>query len=47
MGKSKQKEVKPEAVEEVRAMEETPQGVTVGMGVYKPIPRFRGNCKNC
>lgn len=46
MGKYKQKEVKPEA-EEVKAAEETPQGMTVGMGVYKPIPRFRGGCPNC
>jgi hypothetical protein len=45
MGKDKQKEVKPET--EVKAVEETPQGVTVGMGVYKPIPRFRGGCPNC
>lgn len=46
MAKDKQKEVKPEA-EEVKAVEEIPQGVTVGMGVYKPIPRFRGGCNNC
>lgn len=45
MAKDKQKEVKPET--EVKAVEEIPQGVTVGTGVYKPIPRFRGNCKNC
>lgn len=29
------------------AEETTPQGVTVGMGVYKPIPRFNGHCPNC
>lgn len=46
MGKDKQKEVKPEA-EEVKSVEETPQGVTVGMGTYKPIPRFRSGCNNC
>lgn len=46
MGKDKQKEIKPEA-EEVKVVEEAPQGVTVGMGVYKPIPRFRGGCPNC
>lgn len=45
MAKDKQKEVEPEA--EVKAAEETPQGVTVGMGVYKPIPRFRSGCNNC
>lgn len=45
MGKDKQKEVKPEV--EVKVVEETPQGVTVGMGGYKPIPRFRGGCNNC
>ncbi|WP_302821610.1 hypothetical protein [Parabacteroides goldsteinii] len=27
--------------------DESVYGVTVGMGIYKPIPRFRGNCKNC
>lgn len=47
MGKNKQKEVKPDVDTEVKTVEETPQGVTVGKGVYKPIPRFRGNCKNC
>lgn len=46
MAKDKQKEVKPEA-EEVKAVEKIPQGVAVGMGVYKPIPRFRGGCNNC
>lgn len=46
MAKDKQKEIKPEA-EVVKAVEEAPQGVTVGMGVYKPIPRFRNGCKNC
>lgn len=46
MAKDKQKEVTPEAVE-VKVVEEIPQGVTVGMGVYKPIPRFRGGCPNC
>lgn len=46
MGKDKQKAVKPEAGD-VKAAEETPHGVTVGMGVYKPIPRFRGGCPNC
>lgn len=45
MAKDKQKEVKPEA--EVNVAEETPQGVTIGMGVYKPIPRFRSGCNNC
>lgn len=45
MAKDKQKEVTPEA--EVHAVEEVPQGVTVGMGVYKPIPRFRSGCPNC
>lgn len=45
MAKDKQKEVKPET--EVKAAEETPQGVTVGTGVYKPIPRFRSGCNNC
>lgn len=45
MAKDKQKEVKSEP--EVKAVEETPQGVTVDMGVYKPIPRFRGGCNNC
>lgn len=46
MAKDEQKEIKPEA-EEVKVMEETPQGVTVGMGVYKPIPRFQSGCPNC
>lgn len=46
MEKDKQKEVKPEA-EETKAVEETPQGVTIGMGVYKPIPRFKGGCNKC
>lgn len=46
MAKDNQKEVKPE-IEEVKAVDETPQGVTVGSGVYKPIPRFRGGCPNC
>ena len=32
---------------EVKNVEETSQGVTVGMGAYKPIPRFRGGCNNC
>ena len=45
MAKDKQKELRPEA--EVKAAEETPQGMTVGMGVYKPLPRFRGGCPNC
>lgn len=45
MAKDKQKEVKPET--EVKNVEEAPQGVTVGMGVYKPIPRFRSGCNNC
>ncbi len=45
MGKDKQKEIKLEA--EVKNVEETSQGVTVGMGVYKPIPRFRSGCNNC
>lgn len=39
MGKDKQNKVKHEV--------ETPQGVTVGMGVYKPVPRFNNGCKNC
>ena len=46
MAKDKQKEVNPET-EEVKVVEDIPQGVTVGMGVYKPIPRFRGGCPNC
>lgn len=46
MGKDKRKEVKPEA-EEMKATEETPQDVTVGMGAYKPLPRFRSGCNNC
>ena len=46
MAKDKQKEVKPETVE-VKTVEETSQGVAVGMGVYKPIPRFRSGCNNC
>lgn len=46
MAKDKQKEVKPEN-EVVKAVEKTPQGVTIGMGVYKPIPRFRSGCNNC
>lgn len=46
MGKDKQTEVKPED-EQGKTVEETPQGVTVGMGAYKPIPRFRGGCPNC
>lgn len=46
MAKKQQEEIKPEA-EEVKNAEETPQGVTVGTGVYKPIPRFRGGCPNC
>lgn len=45
MERDKQKEVKPETG--VKAVEETPQGVTVGMGAYKPVPRFRSGCKNC
>lgn len=54
MGKDKQKSVEPETKEE--AKQETSEtvrqetevfGITVGMSVYKPIPRFRGNCKNC
>lgn len=45
MAKDKQKQVNPEP--EAKAVEATPQGVTVGMGVYKPIPRFRGGCPNC
>lgn len=45
MAKDKQKEVKTEV--EVNAADEIPQGVTVGTGVYKPIPRFRGGCPNC
>lgn len=45
MAKDKPKEIKSET--EVKAVEETPQGVTVGMDVYKPIPRFRGGCNNC
>lgn len=45
MGKDKQKDVKPDA--EVKTVKEIPQGVTVNMGVYKPIPRFRGGCPNC
>lgn len=45
MGKDKQKEIKLEA--KVKNVEETSQGVTVGMGVYKPIPRFRSGCNNC
>lgn len=44
MAKDKQKEVKPAA--EVAA-EAIPQGVTVGSGVYKPLPRFRSGCPNC
>lgn len=49
MEKDKRKEIKPEPELEleVAAVEETPQGVTVGLGVYKPIPRFRGGCSNC
>lgn len=45
MGKDKPKEIKPKT--EVSNVETVPQGVTVGMGVYKPIPRFRGGCPNC
>lgn len=45
MAKDKQKEVKPET--EVKASEETLQGVGAGMGVYKPLPRFRSGCNNC
>lgn len=45
MGKGEQKQVNAEATEV--AADDTPQGVTVGMGVYKPIPRFNGNCPNC
>lgn len=47
MGKDKQNEVNPEVETEVKPVEETPQGVTVGMGVYKPVPRFSNGCKNC
>lgn len=46
MGKDKRNEVKPEA-EDAKTVDETPQGVTVGMGVYKPLPRFRSGCNNC
>lgn len=45
MGKGKQEAVKPK--DEVKQEEQTAYGVTIGMGVYKPIPRFRSNCKNC
>lgn len=44
MGKDKQDEVKTKTE---TGIEEIPHGVTVGMGVYKPIPRFRGGCPNC
>lgn len=47
MEKTKQKKVKPKTEVEVKTVKETPQGVTVGTGIYKPIPRFRGNCNNC
>lgn len=49
MEENKQKGIKPkaEAPTETLKKAETIFGVTVGMGVYKPIPRFRGNCKNC
>lgn len=48
MGENKREGIKPEKQKaEIPKKEETPDGVTVGMGTYKPIPKFRGNCKNC
>ncbi len=54
MGKNEQKIVENKTKEEVKQdnvntvqSDEPKYGVTVGMNVYKPIPRFHGNCKNC
>lgn len=47
MGKGERKDMNPETENEVKADEEIPQGVTVGMGIYKPVPRFSNGCKNC
>lgn len=38
--------VAPKRVNE-KVEEGTLNGVTVGMGMYKPIPRFNNGCKNC
>lgn len=43
--KETKKETNPE--ENAVRSDEAKYGVTVGMEVYKPIPRFHGNCKNC
>lgn len=45
MGKGKPIQLNADATKV--AADETSQGVTVGMGVYKPIPRFNNGCKNC
>lgn len=45
MGKNEQKQIKPKT--ETPKEVETPQGVTVGMARYKPVPRFKSGCKNC
>lgn len=45
MGKGESKQVNDGSIEVV--LDETPQGVTVGIGSYKPVPRFKGYCPNC
>lgn len=47
--KQKQMNPKTDTRQEVGTSKEneTLQGVTVGMGIYKPIPKFKGYCKNC